>query len=80
VLMGVARIYLIYCFVGKLIVVLWVRGCSVCEVLVCTVRGTASGMLSRVLLVKKKLCLMVYIILFIMSMHNGMETIKIYKV
>jgi hypothetical protein len=29
-----------------------VEGCPVCEVLVCVVRGTGSGMLSHVLLVK----------------------------
>jgi hypothetical protein len=51
VLMGVVRMYLIHFFVGILIIVLWLRGCPVCEVLLCVLRGTGSGMLSRVLLV-----------------------------
>jgi TM2 domain-containing membrane protein YozV len=45
ILMGVARIYLTYFYVGILIIVLWLTGCPVCEVLVCIVRGTGSGML-----------------------------------
>jgi hypothetical protein len=52
VLMGVARIYLIFFLVGLRIIILWLRDCPVCEVLVYIVRGTGSGILSHVLLVK----------------------------
>jgi hypothetical protein len=46
VLMGVARICLIYFFVDILIIVLWLRDCPDCENLLCIVGGTGSGMLS----------------------------------